>query len=326
VFFGRRTWNAPTTPYTSADANVTIGGGTGEFSPAALGSAVARAGDFDGDGLNDIAVGAFQSNTGRGAALVFLGRMTFPSTINPSAANVIIRNTSTESFFGRQIVGAGRVVGGDTREDLLIGYGGAGNGFLTVFAGRAVPTPISLTLADATLNRPGAVTTPATTGQYASGGVGDINGDGRSDIAIGAAGATPGRVALYFGNAAGTLTEGPAITTTSVATGDTFGSRFASIYDPNLTRPSLLVPGATAADLLVGAAGFGGMDPRVYIYAGRSSWDALTVSNADQTVILAGPASQPITGVNWVGDVDGDGFVDAAAGRATSNGTMIVLR
>jgi len=328
VFFGRRTWNPATTPYVAANASVTIGGGTGEFATASLGFALARVGDFNGDGLNDIAAAAPQS-TSRGAVVVVFGRAMFPTTLAPSAANVIIRNSSMETLFGRTLAGIGRVVGNDTREDLAVGYGStAAPASAAVFAGRVAATPVALTLVDAALNRPGVVTPANNQGQFSVGGPGDIDGDGRSDFVVGTTGRGPGSVALYFGNTSGGLTAGPTIDSTlsAVATTDVFGTRIASIITPGVTRPSLLVPSPVGADLLVGANGVNGADPRMYIFTGRASWTGLNPLLADQQVTFTGPATQPLSGAAWVGDVDGDGAPDAATARSSGVGTVIILR
>jgi hypothetical protein len=326
IFFGRRTWNPATTPYVAANANVTIGGGTGEFATASLGFAIARVGDFNGDGLNDIAASAPQS-TVRGTVIVVFGRAMFPTTLSPNAADVTIRNSSMEILFGRTLAGIGRVVGNDTREDLAIGYA-LNAGAAAVFAGRVAPTPVSLTLVDAALNRPGVVTAAANQGQFAVGGVGDVDGDGRGDLAVGTAVRGPGSVALYFGNTSGGLTAGPTIDSTlpPTATADVFGTRIASIVAPGALRPSLLVPSAIGADLLAGANGVNGADPRLYVFTGRTSWAGLNPALADQQVSFTGASSQPLSSAAWVGDVDGDGAPDAATSRSTGAGTVIILR
>jgi hypothetical protein len=327
VYFGRRAWNPPTTPYVAANASVTIDGGAGEFATASLGFALARVGDFNGDGLNDITASAPQSAT-RGAVLVVFGRATFPSSIAPSAADVILRNSSTETLFGRTLAGIGRVVGNDTRDDLAVGYGSTSTpAFAAVFAGRAAATPASLTLVDAALNRAGVVTAANNRGQFAVGGPGDIDGDGRGDFAVGTTGRGPGAVALYFGDASGGLTAGPTIDSTLPATSDAdvFGMRIATVA-PGTLRPSLLVPAPLGADLLVGANGYNGADPRLHIFTGRASWTGLNSSLTEQQVPFSGAAAQPLSAATWVGDVDGDGAPDAAIARSTGEGTVIILR
>lgn len=327
VFFGRRSWNPATTPYLPASADVTLGGGTGEFATASFGFALGRVGDFNGDGLNDIMASAPQSAS-RGAVLIFFGRTTFPSSITPAAANVIIRNNTMETLFGRTLAGIGRVVGNDTREDLAVGYGSVSNqGFAAVFAGRAAPAPIALTLTEAAFVRAG-VTTPANNlGQFGVGGPGDINGDGRADFVVGTVGRGPGSVALYFGDTSGGLTAGPTIDSplSSMAVGDVFGTRIASVVTPSALRPSLLVPSPIGADLLVGSNGYNGADPRIHIFTGRANWTGLTSIQSDQQVSFTGAASQPLSAAVWLGDVDGDGAPDAALARSTA-GTVIVLR
>lgn len=328
IFLGRRTWNPATTPYTADNASVRIGGGTGEFATASLGFALARVGDFNGDGFNDVAASAPQS-TLRGTVIVVFGRAMWPATIAPSAADVTIRNSTMETLFGRTLGGIGRVVGNDTREDLAIGYGSVSTpAWAAVFAGRPTSTPLSLTLSDATFTRNGAVTPSNNLGQFAVGGPGDINGDGRSDFAVGTAVRGPGSIALFFGNTSGGLTAGPTIDSPLPPSsfGDAFGTRIASIVAPGSLRPSLLVPSPIGADLLAGANGVNGNDPRLYIFPGRATWTGLVPNNADQQVNFTGASSQVLSGNAWIGDVDGDGAPDSAIARASGNGTVIVLR
>jgi len=95
-------------------------------------------------------------------------------------------------------------------------------------------------------------------------------------------------------------------------------------------RPSLLVPRATAADLVAGAVRFnsGDFDPRAYIWTGRSNWSGVDATNADRIVQASVGATSlvAVSAMSWLGDIDGDGFVDLAFGLPTGAGTVYVVR
>jgi hypothetical protein len=121
--------------------------------------------DFDGDGVEDLVLGAAGANSARGGGVVIFG--------HPSGA-VVFANTPVTSFRIRSAGGKaitafanlgllGDVVG-DTREDLA-GFGNSGGGSTNVYYGRAAPTT------GATVD----ITTQSTT---VSGGGGGTNVEG----------------------------------------------------------------------------------------------------------------------------------------------------
>ena len=327
IFFGRTTWRAAPGFYQASEADVTIGGGTGEFAAGRLGTALGRVGDFDGDGVNDLAVSASSTtnmpSNGRGTVLVYFGRSTWPATLAPTDANVTIRNTDTTVMaFGRYLAGGGRLVGNDTREDLIVGGGNIFQaGAVFVFAGRAAMTPLALTHADNSFRFDGAA--PGAR-RWLGAGVGDINRDGRSDLAVGT-GAGAGAVSLFFGNAQGGLTAGPTIPG-GPSPSDVFGNNVGSITDPRSPRPALRSPSPTGAELLVSASTVGGQDPRASAFADRVDWTTATATNAETFFSISAPGGQPIVTFQWIGDFDGDGFVDAAYGQPVGTSGIYIVR
>ncbi|MFO0602216.1 MAG: FG-GAP-like repeat-containing protein [Polyangiales bacterium] len=162
----------------------------------AFGTAVGCAGDVNGDGYADVAVGAerFASNAGR--AYVFLGRAGGPA----AAPSFTLASPSAGGFFGTPATAAGDV-NGDGYGDLLVGAQNANGsvGQAHIFHGSA---------AGVALTPSGTLTGPDGVGGafgYGAAGAGDVNADGFGDVVVGAftAAARAGRVHVYLGSAAG---------------------------------------------------------------------------------------------------------------------------
>jgi hypothetical protein len=164
-----------------------------------VGSGVGTAGDVNGDGYDDVIVGAASySDRERyeGAAFVYLGSATGLGTVAAWRADGPRRYAS----FGWAVGTAGDV-NGDGYDDVIVGAGSYTNGqdyegSAYVFHGSADGLSTSANWS-AEGNRSGAYFGSSV------GTAGDVNGDGYADVTAGAAGAGIVRAYAYYGSAAG---------------------------------------------------------------------------------------------------------------------------
>ncbi len=174
------------------------------------GGAVAGAGDVDGDGLADLLVGAPHADvsaSNAGAAYLVLGPVT--GELSLAAAQACLLGEAQLDKAGTAVAGAGDV-DGDGLADLLVGApeeDSAGSGAGAVYLLLDLPSgEISLATAHAKLL---AESSAAYAGGALAGG-GDVNGDGLSDLLIGAeqegsAGQGGGAAYLVLGPVTGSL-------------------------------------------------------------------------------------------------------------------------
>lgn len=189
----------------------------GTTSGGEAGVSVSRAGDINGDGIDDLIVGA-QRAAPYGAAYVVFGRSTnsFGSAISVGSLD------GTNGFridgigrTGRSVSDAGDV-NGDGIDDLIVGSYRVGQmrGESAVIFGRSdgsFNATLSLTALDGYDGfRLGGIDTYDHSGEAVS-GAGDVNGDGFDDVIIGAYGADPngtnqaGEGYVIFGGAEGSF-------------------------------------------------------------------------------------------------------------------------
>lgn len=267
---------------------------------AGLGLSVAGAGDVNGDGYDDVVVGAplhdsASSNVGR--AYLFLGSASGLATSPAWSAE----GGQGGARFGSAVSSAGDV-DGDGYGDVLVGA--AGDDLGGIDAGRAY-----LFLGSSV----GLMPTPAWTVEGGQAGeelglalcAGDVNADGYADVVVAApfhagVGIHSGRAWLYRGSALG-LASSPEWTVEGAQPGAEFG-RSVAIGDLNGDGPAEIIAGAPGSDSGVG---------HVHVFRGSilgpleaSSWEAA----GDQ------PGQRLGSTVASPGDVDGDGSGDLAVG------------
>jgi len=255
--------------------------------------------DFNGDGIGDVAVGAFGAGGTPGRVHVYQG-----STLGlPVAPTLSLTGTGgADGYFGYNVRAAGDV-NGDGFGDLLVGAQGAfgGQGRAYVYFGSAAGLPATPSV---TLTRP----TGATGVGFGMGiaSLGDANGDGYADVLVGnsGGGSTPPHAHLFLGSA-----SGPSATPTTTIVGPASGTYF------SYWMAGGDINGDGLGDAMVSAfqdAGGG----RVYVYLGVAG---VGLSTAPTTLISPQGSGQFGAYVAHVGDVNGDGYGDFAAGNIQVN-------
>ena len=309
---------------------------TGEAAYDGSGSSVSAAGDVNGDGLADLLVGAPYNNAGGGDAgrsYVVFGRANWSgvSTLN---LNTIVAGTGGFAITGEAAydksgssVSAAGDINGDGLADLLVGALGndayAGRSY--VVFGRANWSGVStLNLSTIAMGTGGFAITGEAMGDLSGLSVsaaGDVNGDGLSDLLVGAlnndaGGSNAGRSYVVFGK-----TDTNAVNLSAVAAGtggfaitgeaadDQSGSSVSAAGDVN---------GDGLADFIIGAPWNYGS----YVVFGKANWSGVSTLNLN--TIAAGTGGFAITGetvgggsgysVSAAGDVNGDGLTDLLVG------------
>ncbi len=278
----------------------------GEATSSDFGYAVAGAGDVDGDGYDDVVVGApgWSSDTGR--AYVFHGGASGVST----TATTTLEGSATNEYFGSSVAGAGDV-DADGYPDIIVGARGnaSGVGAASVYHGSATGIPSTATT---TLTGPGAA---ASFGEVVA-GAGDVNADGYDDVIVGSYyySSQAGHFDVFHGSASGVSTAATTSVTGSTASMQ-LGDAVAGAGDVN---------GDGYDDVIVGAPGYSTNTGRAYVHHGSA-----TGISASATTTLVGFTTSNYFGesVDGPGDVDGDGYDDVAVGAwgySTSKGRVTV--
>ena len=295
IFHGSLT-GLPLAPNWSAE-----GPSTGAY----FGWGVNLAGDVNGDGFSDIIVGAprfTNGNTEEGAAYVFNGSLTGTQNI-PSWT---YESNQNNARFGNAVASAGDI-NGDGYFDIIVGAylydnGQADEGMAFVFNGSAA----GLSAVQSWSTESDQAT--ALMG-FSVSSAGDVNGDGYSDVLVGAyqydnGEADEGRVYLYNGSAAGL----------SVAAAWTFENNQANAQTGYSAKLAGDINADGYGDVLVGAPNYSngqvGEGAAYAFYGSASGLPATPTWSYENNITLSSVGYS----VAPAGDVNGDGYSDILLG------------
>ncbi|HGY90470.1 MAG TPA: hypothetical protein ENK43_04795 [Planctomycetes bacterium] len=259
---------------------------TGSFPSALVGSSVAYLGDVDGDGVTDIAFGAPLDVSGRGSVSIHSGATGAP--LSQFSGNL------TGPHFGIAVAPAGDV-DADGVPDLI-----AGADFNSTLAPMGGAAFVYSGSTGALLHAFHGQTSSSQLGQAVA-GVGDVDGDGHADVAVGVplddtSGLNAGEVRVYSGNTGSLL-----YAIQGGSPGARLGRSVAGLGD---------VDGDGVPDLVAGAPfedGGPAMSGAAHVYSGATGALILSLPG-DSTGQQFGRA------VAAAGDVNGDGVDDILVG------------
>lgn len=268
--------------------SLTLTGGAG----TQFGASVASAGDVNGDGYADVIIGAPLSGTG--AAYIHMGG---PGGLAAAAALTLTGG----SLFGTSVAPAGDV-NTDGYADVIVGAPGSGQAFVFhgAFSGLTSASAITLSVAPSS-NLFGCSVHTA----------GDVNGDGYSDVVIGARSGANGQALeglafVYLGSTTGIVTPFQRQLEANVA-GANFGVSVAGAGDVNGDGYSEVIIGADQWESAVAEADEGA----AFMFNGAPSGTVAVASNTLQRNIAGGSMGRSVA---EAGDVNGDGYADVIVG------------
>jgi len=300
------------------------------------GASVAGGGDFNGDGYDDLLIGAPRAAVGNdqlGASFVLFGQGTAPASplalatldasqgLRLNGENAGDRNGHTVSYAGD--------INGDGLDDLVVNSVGASahgsySGSSYVVFGTTTPLGADFNLADINGHN-GFRLDGSAADQFAHSvtGVGDVNGDGYDDLLVGTAyaGNGSGKGYLVFGHG-GDFEAASELDFLDGQQGLRFEGRASFSYAGYSVSAAGDIDGDGYADFLIGAPATGSSDASLnagaaYVIRGRDFIGSVTQQGGTGNDVITGSSADEIFVGGQGRDVlDGAGGADVLIGGA----------
>ncbi|QQS10547.1 MAG: FG-GAP repeat protein [Rhodospirillales bacterium] len=292
------------------------------------GWSASSAGDVNGDGFDDLIVGAPNLGGTTGAAYVVFGHAGgWPASLSlgtlDGTAGFALGGAGGNA--GYSVSSAGDV-NGDGFDDVLVGAFQLNAAYLVFGHGGAWSASTALSSLDGAT---GVRLDGASWAGFSVSSAGDVNGDGIDDLVVGAPGNTGGVNTSYvvFGHA-GAWSATLALGALDGTTGFRLTGPPGALYSGYSVSSAGDVNGDGVDDLIVGAPGDGGSNSSYVVFGHAGGWPSeVPLGTLDGTTgfALLGSGGQSGIWVSGAGDFNGDGYDDLVVGTNSAGSSYVVF-